>query len=73
MNRRRISERRIDHAPRRFDGTLTNEEPRLTTNGIAEQALASLCHGLSQPPAHEFRRNAVSVGCDATTQPVATD
>jgi hypothetical protein len=60
MNRRCISEHRIDHAPRRFDGTFTNEEPRVTTNGIASGRSRRYVAGFSQPPAHEFRRNAVA-------------
>ena len=39
MNRRLASKHRIDDAPRGFDGVLPHEEHRVTTDGIAEQAL----------------------------------
>ena len=39
MDRRLVSEHRIDHAPRRFDRIFPDEECRVTTDGIAQQAL----------------------------------
>jgi hypothetical protein len=42
MNRRLVSKDGIDHAPRRFDRVFPHEEHRVTTDGIAEQALDSM-------------------------------
>ena len=39
MDQRLVSKHRIDHAPRGFDGIFPDEECRVTTDGIPQQAL----------------------------------